>query len=186
MIRFPVLATSALVLAVGCGVAACPAETRIAQQASGQKNATAQAKSRKVRIALVGYFVLPIDYRVYRTNELRDAWSGYILSPDQCFRINWSAGLVQSPFENGEDGFVWVKREEISNGFLKYGVKRFPGGEQIAATVGFANFYAQIKTEHDQEQFMQIVRSYSVEQCDDCERPLTEPQSNNTSGQHGG
>jgi len=130
--------------------------------------------------------LLPINYRVYQTNDLHDARSGYILSPDHSFRINWTAGLVQSPFENGEDGFVWVKREKILNGFLKYGVKQLPGEEEIAATVGFANFYAQIKTEHDQEQFMQIVRSYSVEQCDDCERPLTEPQSNDTSGQHGG
>src|SRR6266478_1776959 len=54
MTRFPVLAASALLLAVGYCVGTCPAEARITQQVSGQKKATAQAKNRKVRIALVG------------------------------------------------------------------------------------------------------------------------------------
>ena len=97
------------------------------------------------------------------------------MAPDDSFRIRWTAGLVQKPFDDGEDKFVWVKRENIFNGVLKYGLKRTAKGDQVEATVGHASFYAVIKSDGEMTQLFQILRSYRVEKCEDCERPLAAP-----------
>ena len=88
--------------------------------------------------------------------------------------------MVQTPFADGEDKFLWVKRENIGKGRLQYGLKRKDGGEMIAATVGFANFTMPVMFRVDVEKFLKLVRGYKAEQCNnDCERPLPAPPSNN-------
>ena len=126
-------------------------------------------KSRKVKLGVFGYLVLPKGYRAYQTADLRDAWYGYIAYPGQTFRIRYTAGLVQTPFQNGEDKFVWLKQETIRKQLLKYGLLRTAHGEEIAATIGTVNFYAPVKTESEMNLFLDIVRSYRFEHCEDCE-----------------
>jgi hypothetical protein len=146
---------------------------------SGSKVAPKESPKRKLRLGLVGYLPLPEGYEAYRTKDLRDAWYGYIVSPDNKIRINWSSGLVQTPFQEGEGKFVWVKRENIPKGVLKYGLMRTDDEEVIAATVGWVNLYMPVKAESDIDLFLGIARSYKMEKCDDCERPLPAPPSNN-------
>lgn len=146
---------------------------------SSGKAAPKQSLKKKLRLGLVGYLPLPEGYKAYRTKDLRDAWYGYIVSPDNKIRINWSSGLVQTPFQEGEDKFVWAKREDIPKGVLKYGLMRTDAGKVIAATVGWVNLYMPVKAESDIALFLGIARSYKFEKCDDCERPLPEPPSSN-------
>ena len=48
------------------------------QNEARQKNNSKQQKQRQIKIGLIGYFLLPDDYQIYKTNDLRDAWYGYI------------------------------------------------------------------------------------------------------------
>jgi len=146
---------------------------------SGSKASAKQSREIKLRLGLVGYLLLPEGYKAYRTKALIDAWYGYIVSPDDKIRIKWSSGMVQTPFKDGEAKFVWVKHEEIPKGVLKYGLIHRDDGEMIAASVGWVNFYMPVKSEGDMDTFLGIARSYKVEKCDDCERPLPEAPSNN-------
>jgi hypothetical protein len=86
--------------------------------------------------------------------------------------------MVQSPFENGEDKYVWMKRENIGKGALKYGLKRTDDGDVIAASVTWLNFTAAIKREGDMDLFLEIIRSHRMEQCKDCEFPPAPPSNN--------
>jgi hypothetical protein len=138
-----------------------------------------ESQKRKLQLGLIGYLPLPEGYKAYRTKDLRDAWYGYIISPDNIHRITWASGMVQTPFEDGQNKFLCVKREAISKGVLEYGLMRTDSGEKIAATVGHVNLYMTVKAEKDIDLFLSIVRSYRVEKCDDCERPLPEPPSSN-------
>jgi hypothetical protein len=148
---------------------------------SSDKVSVQQPRKRKMRLGLVGYLLLPEGYKAYKTKDLRDAWYGYIVSPDNKIRIRWSSGLVQKPFDKGEDKFLWVKREDIPKGELKYGLECTDDGDMIVASVGWVNLYMPVKSDSDINTFLEIARSYVVEQCDDCERPLPgEPPSNNS------
>jgi hypothetical protein len=139
-----------------------------------------RSRTIKLRLGLVGFLPMPAGYKAYYTGRTVDAWGGYILSLDDSLRIEWSAGMVQTPFADGEDKFLWVKRENIEKGRLQYGLKRTDKGEMIVATVGFANFTMLVKREGGVGQFLKLVRSYKVEQCNnDCESPLPAPPSNN-------
>jgi hypothetical protein len=143
---------------------------------SGKAHAKKSAK-RKVQLAPVGYILLPKGYKVFREVRHKDTWHGYIESPDGSFRIEYWGGMVQSPFENGEDKFVWVKRENISHGVLRYGLKHMEGGDVVAASVPWLNFTAPIKREGDLDLFLDIVRSHRMEQCKDCEFPSAAPSN---------
>jgi hypothetical protein len=147
--------------------------------ASGGKASIKQARERKLRLGIVGYILLPEGYKAYRAKDLRDAWYGYIVSPDNKIRITWSSGMVQNPFQDDEAKFVWVKREIISKDMLKYGLMHTDDGKMIAASVGGIHLYMPIKSEGDMDTFLGIARSYKVEKCDECERPLPEAQPNN-------
>ena len=153
---------------------------------SGNKISAKQSRKRKLRLGLVGYLLLPKGYKVYRTGRTVDAWGGYILSPEDSIRIEWSAGMVQTPFVDGEDKFLWIKRENIGKGSLQYGLRRTDKGEIIAATVGWANFTMLVKRDGDIDKFLGIVRGYRVKQCNnDCESPLPAPPSNNSFNRSG-
>jgi len=160
------------------GAAICRSESLIDSQVKSRSKK--KSRTIKLRLGLVGFLLLPEGYKAYYTGRTVDAWGGYILSPDDILRIEWSAGMVQTPFADGEDKFLWVKREIIGKGRLQYGLKRTDKGEMIAATVGFANFTMPVKREGDVDKFLKLVRGYKVEQCNnDCESPLPAPPSNN-------
>jgi hypothetical protein len=133
---------------------------------------------RKVRLAPIGYVLLPEGYKAYREIRHRDTWHGYIESPDGSFKIEFWGGMVQSPFENAEDKFVWVKREKIGKGVLKYGLKRTDDGDVVAASVTWLNFTAPLIGEGDMDLFLEIVRSHRMEQCKECEFPPALPSNN--------
>jgi len=152
----------------------------------GMAPARSQSSDRKVRLGLFGYLVLPREYRAYRTEDLRDAWYGYIAPPDNKVRINWSSGLVQTPFQNGEGKFVWVKRETVAKSLLTYGVRHTKEGDVVDASVGGVNLHMTLKSDGDIDLFLKIARSFRREQCDDCERPLPAPPSNKSLDASGG
>lgn len=174
-------ASTLLIALLTCGPFTCTgASLSIGQVSSKGKKNTQQSRKRKLHLGLVGFLPLPEGYKAYRTGRTVDAWGGYILSPDDSLRIEWSAGMVQTPFADGEDKFLWVRRENIGKGRLQYGLKHTDEGEIVAATVGFANFTMPVKREGDVDKFLKIVRAYKMEQCNkDCEAPLPAPQSNN-------
>lgn len=168
------------------GAVICLGQSRIESSSKVRGNNVRQSRKRKLRLGLVGYLLLPKGYKVYRTGKTVDAQGGYILSPDNSLKINWSAGMVQSPFADGEDKFLWIKREEIGNGGLSYGLKRTDEGEIIAATVGWVNFTMPVKSENNISKFLGIVRGYRMGQCNnDCESPLPAPQFNNSFNRSG-
>jgi hypothetical protein len=140
--------------------------------------------ARKVKLAPIGYVLLPQGFKAYCEIRLRDTWRGYIESPDRTFRIDFWGGMVQSPFENGESGFQWVKREKIGTGMLRYGIKHTPTGDVAVGSVTWLNFSTPIRREGDLDQFLQIVRSHRMEECEGCESPPP-PPSNNSSDRSG-
>ena len=126
--------------------------------------------TRKVRLGIIGYVVLPADYRAYQTSDLRDAWAGYLASPlNETIKIHYAAGLVESPFEYGKKRFVWLKNESVDKALLKYGLLKQEYGGQMAANIGTVNFYANLDSEGERNLFLKIVRSYKRERCEDCE-----------------
>lgn len=140
-------------------------------------NTAAQpSHGRKLRLGMWGHILLPEGYRAYETDDLRDAWFGYIVSADDKVRINWTAGMVVTPFQEGEDKFVWVKSEKLSKITLQYGLKRTAEGELIAATLPGLNLWMSVKEVTDLNLFLEIARSYKIEACLDCVRPLPEPK----------
>ena len=161
---------SIVCVSVALSAGICLAEFPLSQSAlmQGETNL-----NRKVRLCFFGYLLLPHDYRAYQTDDLQDAWYGYIASPSKkTLRIRYTAGLVESPFQQGKDKFVWLKTESIHKGLLKYGLLKKEHGGQMAATVGIVNFYATLETEAEKDLFLRIVRSYRMEHCQDCEFPL--------------
>ncbi len=174
MRRKMILASMLLVTLVSGGVGIGHGQS----PSSSSKASAKKPAKRKVRLAPIGYVLLPASYKVYREVRHRDTWHGHIESPDGSFRIEYWGGMVQSPFENGEDKFVWVKRENIGKGVLKYGLKHTEQGDVVAASVTWLNFTAPIKREGDMELFLEIVRSHRMEQCKDCEFPAAPPSNN--------
>ena len=170
MKRGLILASAVLVAWVSNNNRIVPAQT----SSSNGNVASKEAKIKKVRLYPAGYFSLPEGYQAYRTQDLIDAFFGYIFSPDKKIRIGWNFGIVKRPFSEGENKFLWVKSENISNSVLKYGLKRTDNEDVIAATVGLVNLSMSVKTESDVELFLSIARSYKDEKCDDCERALPE------------
>ena len=145
---------------------------------AGTVTIAAQPQFRKVRVGVFGYFVLPHDYKVYRTRDLRDAWSGYILLPDNKTNIEWSAGMVQAPFDKGDDKFVWVKRETIGKSSLKYGLLHTNEADVLAAALPGLNLFMVLRRDDGLDIFLKIARSFKRERCDDCEPPLPAATSN--------
>ena len=133
---------------------------------------SAQSATRNVRLGIFGYVVLPNEYKAYRTNDLRDAWSGYIVAPNNKTMVFWSAGLVQTPFDNGDDKFVWVKRENVGNTVLKYGLLHANDNDIVAATVPGLNLVMVLRSDNDLDLFLKIARSFRRDKCRNCERPL--------------
>ena len=144
----------------------------LSPSALAQSDATPNAKKTiKMQLYFMGYLTLPEGYRAFKTESWIDAWFGYIISPDEKFRINYSAGMVQTPFENGNKGVRWVKREVRGKIVLRYGIRRTENGDEIVATVPGMNFYASIKNVGDTDLFLKIARSYVVGKCLDCAHP---------------
>jgi len=147
---------------------------------------SAQSQTRKVRLGMLGYVVLPSDCKAYRTNDLRDAWGGYILFPDNKTNIAWSAGMVQTPFDNGDDKFVWVKRESLGKTSLKYGLLHANDKDIVAAALPGLNLVMVLKSDNDLDTFLKVARSFRLGKCDDCVRPLSAGPSNNSLDRSGG
>jgi hypothetical protein len=136
------------------------------------------AQTRKVRLGIFGYLALPRDYRAYRTEDHRDAWYGYIVAGDNKTTIEWTAGLVQTPFDGGDDKFVWTKHETVGKWALKYGLLHTKDRDVVAAALPGLNLYIVLKSDNDLDTFLKIARSFRREKCDDCERPLPARPSN--------
>lgn len=139
----------------------------------------AQRKDKnKVSLEPLGFILLPEGYKAYRERVWVDVWYGYIESQDKLWRINYSAGLVQTPFQVEPDAFIWTKTENLSKSVLKYGLRRKEGKEFMAANIGLLNLTAEIKRESDKDTFLEIARSYKREECKDCGKPLPASPSN--------
>ena len=137
-----------------------------------------QSRKRKVVLG-PGYVWLPEGYQAYRTKRMVDAWWGYIISPDGSFRIDISSGMVDPPFGADEGKFVWTKVEGKSKNTIKIGLRRTDKYELMVASSIWINFTSPVKREGDGDLFLEIVRSYRDEKCNDCEEMLSEPPSNN-------
>ena len=146
----------------------------------------AQPRLRKVRLGIFGYLVLPPDYKAYRTHDHRDAWYGYITLPDNKTLIHWTAGLVQTPFDNGDDKFVWIKRETVGKSSLKYGLLHTNDGDVLAAALPGLNLFMVLRRDDGLDIFLKLARSFKLERCNDCERPLPAAPSNNSLDRSGG
>jgi hypothetical protein len=146
--------------------------------AVGITSIAAQPQSRKVHFGRWGYLVLPHDYKVYRTDDLRDAWFGDIAAPDNKAHIEWCYGMVGTPFDAGDDKFAWVKSENLGKSPLKYGLRHTNDGDIVAAALPGLNLAMLVKSENDIDAFLVIARSYRIEKCDDCEHPLPLAPSN--------
>lgn len=144
-------------------------------ETSGNKE---ERKERRVQLSPVGSLLLPTGYKAYRLTGHIDAWSGYFVSADCSFRVNYTAGLVQTPFETDQDKIVWVKTERTPMGTLKYGLKRTKETEQIIASIGEMNFYATNKKEADLKAMLDLLRTFEREPCKKCERAWPETPSN--------
>jgi outer membrane protein assembly factor BamB len=168
----PAISRDLIVVRTETHVYAISANKTAGTAESNERTIEAQSKTRKVRLGIFGYLVLPASYGVYKTTDRRDAWSGYIECADDQFLILWTAGMVVGPFAKGGAGYQWLKSEALGKGLLKYGLKRTAQGNDLAATVGFANFYAHVRNEHEVNLFMATIRSFVLKQCDGCESPL--------------
>ena len=135
---------------------------------------------------MFGYVVLPSDCKAYRTNNLRDAWSGYILFSDNKTIIEWSAGMVQTPFDNGDDKFVWIKRESLGKTPLKYGLLHANDKDIVAAALPGLNLFIVLKSDNDIDTFLSVARSFKLGKCSDCGRPLPAGPSNKSLDASGG
>src|SRR5262245_40289865 len=142
-----------------------------------------EKKERRVRLAPFGSLILPKGYKAFRLKGYVDAWYGYFVSADCSIRVDYSSGLVQTPFETDPDNILWVKTEPSKMGLLKYGVKRTNEGEQIIASIGNMNFYMPNKKESDLQTMLDLLRTFEVGQCKNCEPVFPEsPSSTDCTG----
>ncbi|HEV8591836.1 MAG TPA: hypothetical protein VGQ55_07015, partial [Pyrinomonadaceae bacterium] len=76
------------------------------------------------------------------------------------FRIDFSAGLVESVFDIYKKSLVWTKSEDGKEMPVTIGFSRKKTVETLMAKVGWAQFSATIKDESEKQIFLEIVRSY--------------------------
>ena len=144
--------------------------TLLQSSPSANQGKKEERTDRRVQLSPVGSLLLPTGYRAYRLTGYIDAWYGYFVSDDCSFRVNYSAGLVQTPFETDQDKIVWVKTEPTQMGLLKYGLKRTKDTEQIIASIGAMNFYTTNKKETDLKTMLDLLRTYEGGPCPKCEQ----------------
>ena len=140
-----------------------------AQSAVTESESTAPKLIKKrVNLFHFGSIEMPENHKGFRTEGFIDAWFGYLESSDGNFKINWAAGLVQSHFENHKKKFLWIKAEKTSNETIKLGLLRLKKVKLLVARIDDIEFVASIKKQSDTDIFMEVVRSYQRDKCDDC------------------
>ena len=85
--------------------------TLLQSSPSANQDKKEERTDRRVQLSPVGSLLLPTSYKAYRLTGYIDAWYGYFVSADCSFRVNYTAGLVQTPFETDLDKIVWVNTE---------------------------------------------------------------------------
>lgn len=125
-------------------------------------------KIRKYNIDPSGFIIIPDGFKACRTEGFIDAWFGYIESQETDFKMNFAAGTVESLFEKYKKQIVWTKVEGEDKKQIKFGLLRKKKEETMLASTGWIQFSSQVKNESDKDLFMNLVRSYSREKCDDC------------------
>ena len=134
-------------------------------------------RARRVRLEPLGYISLPEGSRVYRDGLHVDVWFGHIELPDGALRIEYTCGMVQTPFDVEKERFVWTKTENLSHTAFKYGLKRGVNGDVMAARIGWLNFTAAIRDDRGRDLFLEIVRSYKKGRCRGCDTPINNSPS---------
>ncbi len=146
-----------------------PSRKGFAQETpSARQSADALAQSKRVRLAPWWTILLPENYKAYRTDNLVDAWYGYIESTDHSFRVRYTAGLVQSPFEVDKDRIVWTKALEVDRFRFHYGLKRTAEGNRLIASLNGLYFSTEYRDETDLQRLLDLMRSCSSGQCSEC------------------
>jgi hypothetical protein len=152
--------------------------TLLQSSPSANQDKKEEKADRRVQLSPFGSLLLPTSYKAYRLTGYIDAWYGYFVSADCSLRVDYSAGLVQTPFETDQDKIVWIKTEPTQMGLLKYGLKRTKDTEQIIASIGGMNFYTTNKKETDLKTMLDLLRTVERGPCPKCERAWPETPSN--------
>ena len=146
-LRFVLMATAIMLY---CG-------TVFFSPASGQSKSASISDNpapgmRKIRLGTEGYLPLPIGYSAYTTLMTADASKGYITSPDNNLRIDYVAGLMQTPSNDDKGKILWTIGTKIGKWDLGYGLKRTSGGDFIIANVPGVSFSAPLRKGRRQRQ----------------------------------
>jgi hypothetical protein len=151
--------------------------TLLQSSPSANQGKKEERTDRRVQLSPFSSLLLPTSYKAYRLTRFIDVWEGYFVSADCSFRVNYTAGLVQTPFETDQDKIIWVKTEPTKTGLLKYGLKRTKDTEEIIASIGEMNFYTTNKKETDLKTMLDLLRTFERGPCPKCERASPETPS---------
>lgn len=143
-------------------------QSLVQEQSSPKPTVPPLPKPLRTRIAFLWSILLPTGYKIFQTDNLRDAWYGVIESTEDSFRVSYTAGLVQSPFEVDKDQIVWTKPILVDKFTFQYGLKRTGKTETLIASMNGLYFSTQYRTDADLERFLTLVKACAVGNCKDC------------------
>jgi hypothetical protein len=118
----------------------------------------------RVQLSPLGCFLLPKNAIAYQDVWV-DVWAGYVEMKRNRLRIDYAGGLVQSPFSEKEEMFLWTKTERFSGHLLIYGRLKPPKTSVIVARIELTDFYVNVMDENDVNLFLRIVRTFQPGAC---------------------
>lgn len=128
-------------------------------------------KTKRIQFWVFGSIEVPHGYQAKIIETRRDAPYGFIYSEDKKTKIGFSYGMVGSAInENNEKDFAWVKTLVINNRQISYGLVKKDGKKEIIAATG-VNFFQEIEKDDEIELFLNIIKTFKVGRCDECEKP---------------
>ena len=133
-----------------------------------EKNEPSTVKTRVIQLTPFGYITLPKNYWAYMEKDWGDAWGGVIEPLDGSFQISFTAGLVNSAFENYAGKIKWKKELNMENGSIIYALAENASTKSILAEIKGANFTARIENDSDIEKFLEIIKNYRPGRCEKC------------------
>ncbi|HMT09572.1 MAG TPA: hypothetical protein PKA82_16345 [Pyrinomonadaceae bacterium] len=116
----------------------------------------------RVKLVPNGFIELPAGAKVADTGGKIDYWLRTITFDDSYLKINVSAGLVESVFDDFIGSFTCTETAQIGKNYSRFAVAKKSGKEYILAKVFWTQFIAEVTSNKEKALFGYIVRSYTT------------------------
>lgn len=123
---------------------------------------------KRVNLGGHGSIEIPESFRAFCTANWVDAWFGYIRSSEGDFKIEYSFGIVESPFKRRSGEIELMDSESIPEFVSEAGRRWEERGSTIVAEVRRAYFSAQVSDREQEDLFYRILSTFERRRCGSC------------------